>query len=189
MSDKVSTNFANAKLEGAGKLAPRTGYYFIRAILYRPSSKFGQVPIAIVNWKASEGNFFLDGLEFEIALLHLPTNPKINKDVALENLINRTMFIYGLGIVSKMYNGRPEPFVEFDFDIVDEAPSFMNAKDVKSLALFGKAKTLIEACENFAKNAPYDVALAEDTEANGYEQNYFDPFDGQDDYAYDEVPE
>jgi|GEM_PF-2002648 hypothetical protein len=168
MSERVSEKFDNAKLEGTGRLAPRSGYFFIRTIIYREFHKFDQVPIGIVNWKASKEGFFLDGLEFEVALLNLPIDPKLNKVAALEHLINKTIFVYDLGIGPRLNNGKETQGVFFDFDIINEAPSFKNANDVKFLALFGEFKTISEACEDFAKNAPYDVALAEEDEANGY---------------------
>ncbi|HAL83662.1 MAG TPA: hypothetical protein DCO83_16670 [Mucilaginibacter sp.] len=174
VSERVSEKFADAKLEGTGRLAPRPGYYFIRAVLYETTKLNREVPMAIVNWKANKEDFFIDGLEFKVALRHLSLDPKSNRFVAREDLINKTIFIYGVRMGVEMNYGQPNELVVYDFDIVDEKPSFINAQNAGKVAFLGKAKTLAEVCKNFADNAPYDVALAEEIEATGDSQDYGD---------------
>jgi hypothetical protein len=137
------------------------------------------VPIAQVNWKATEHDSFAEDVIFEIALSSLySSNPSATIGMRLEDLLEKTIQIYDTKII--VIDDKPQLNCLWQF--TNEEPRFYKTVNMALISFFGNAKTPAEARQNYIDTAPYDVLEAEWWEANpeAYDEDPGNAFDAYD---------
>ncbi len=126
--------FDQSKIAGAGALAPRKGNYFIRTLEFREIGVKGMVPIAKVNWKTNEANFFLEDQLFEIALSGFnrnSTGDKLSND--FNGLIGKYIAIDDVKIDFVFENNKTNKVLNFQWSIIENAYPFKNSNSTETL--------------------------------------------------------
>jgi len=180
--------FDQSKIAGAGALAPRKGNYFIRTLEFREIGVKGMVPIAKVNWKTNEANFFLEDQLFEIALSGFnrnSTGDKLSND--FNGLIGKYIAIDDVKIDFVFENNKTNKVLNFQWSIIENAYPFKTSSQLALQAFFGSTTTLKDAQQNFISNASYDVAAAEESEVISNNISEYDDLGPDDNYDGDSM--
>lgn len=176
LQNRLIEQFNKAKLEGAGPLSPRDGYYFIKDVNYRDIPDKGKHPIAITFWKPNREDSFLKDVYFEISLSAL----RLENPYDYINLNKKMILIDEATIV--LTNSLANPLrIECKFQVLNRKPNFITAQSLVLSSFMGTATILSEAYSNYESNLGINLADAIESEASlddGYD-------DQTDDDTYD----
>lgn len=180
--------FNEAKPAGAGALAPRPGHYFIVDAEFKEVGVHGLVPIAQVNWKPAEQDFFYSDIMHPIALSGFYNeNGERISDAEIFVLKGKTVSIYDVNVVY-VIDTKTKPTLKYKWALLETKFPFKTTSQAVLESFFGSATNINEAHQNFVENASYDIAAAEEFEAMDDMTGYdcLDD-DGYDDYSDDDI--
>ncbi len=123
--EHITNQFNNALIHGAGCLAPRNGYYYVKAFEYRSVNGKVNIPIIRANWKADQYDMFIEDAEFEIAISCLETYhlaPKID----INNLVGKTFQVSNMLMSYEDRNGKQQPKVKGNWLQLAQPGEFFN---------------------------------------------------------------
>lgn len=152
LKHRLTEQFTNAKLAGAGTLSLRNGYYFIKDVNHRDIREKGKFPIATVLWKASKEGAFIKDVTFEINLSSLG----LDNALAYVNMVNKTILVHDVKLIGDNF--------ETTYDITSERPDFTTVLDMILSSFMGSASTITEACIKEERDLCLDLSNASDSD-------------------------
>lgn len=182
IQDSFIEQFNAAKPEGASKLAPRNGYFFISEIFYREVGLSGEVPFAKVNWSSSLETPFYEDVVFEIALQSLHNHS--GERLASEHfeLLNKVIFISDVTVRTATIDGKPKQCLFCTYTVTRIIPVFTSAQQDFLRVLSTKGNTLYEANKKMEQELGIDLTDTIYSEAgNGFDDFGTDDTDSEED--------
>jgi hypothetical protein len=177
LQTRLTEQFKSAKIEGAGPLSPRNGYYFIKDVNHEKIREKGTFPIGTVLWKLKEKDQFLKDVSFEISLSSL----RIGDAFDYVNLSNKILFIDNVQLVLTSNLANPIR-VECEYQVINKKPHFTTCQSMILSSYMVNATSFAEANSNYENNLGIDLS-----DAIYFEASSLDAYDAQidDDDAYD----